>query len=173
MRIRVEQFCSLSSNPIWQSWLYKYDPVFNQELVNHLRSSTGCGANRVKMTEIMNRIVERGDEGLIVDFLKVHFPQMIEDDSRVVAVKTFNSRRDIPFDVSDANLLTFPRRAIIDGDQDTLKDLVSNFLSDKVGGDFVIVGNRAFVEYLPASDANLLGQVPIKNWLVSSWRNSR
>ena len=171
MRIRVEQFCNLSTNSQWQAWLYKYDSVLYQDLINHLRTTRGCSHNREKMVELMGVIESRsGGQNAIMEFLKSSFPSIIDYDGEVVSSA-------IPVTVApfewNGTQLTFPRRIILQHvDVNVLLENVKSFISDEIRVEYVIIGNKAYIEYVPSSHARILNQIPVKNWRVPVFKKT-
>lgn len=174
-QIKVDQFCGLSTSPAWQAWLYRFSADLYQELAAHLRTSKGCGANRDKMMELMTRInaTPQGSDKLL-EFLRGSFPHVVEQAAPQAAVPQVVSAPTparVPFERYDPRLLTFPRRQMFEGqDQSELTRRVHAFLADKVRSDWVIVGDKAYVEYVPSEHARVAGSVPEKNWLVTKWK---
>ena len=176
MRIRIEQFCNLSTNNAFQSWLYKYDGDLYQDLVNHLRASRGCAHNREKMVDLVGKIEARpGGRSAVMEFLRTSFPAMLEMDEGITppeAPITTNDS-DVPF-VFNGVQLTFPRRIILQhANLGVLQENVRNFVTGKLRVEYVIIGNKAYIEYVPVSHARVLGQIPEKNWRVVEFKKNR
>ena len=220
MRVKIEQFCGLSTNNTWQQWLYKFDITLYNELITHLRASLGCGHNRTKMLEIVDKIKLRPNGWTVfIDFLRTNFPNLLEDtvppsagagtgmpapdaiDPSRSTVSNVNAGTHVPglpaarfleadasihegvggtttlavpFEAHSANLLTFPRRIIlveqIAGD---LLPRVNSFIKDKVKYDYIIIGNQAFIEYIPGNNANIVDKIPVKSWRIAAFKATR
>jgi len=177
--IRVEAFCSLSTNDVWQAWLHKYDVVLYQELVEHLKVSRGCGHNREKMVELMGKIEAMpGGHQALVDFLKVSFPSMLDWSGADPVPQPVPQQLpgvelpQVPFVwTGSGSQLTFPRRAVLEHqDHNVLLENVRQLVSDKVKYDYVILGSRAYVEFVPATHAKIVDQIPDKNWKVTVYK---
>jgi len=161
----------LSTATAWQSWLRKHHPTLYADQLEQMRAKPGCKQNRLKMLEILRKITaDPISSDVLEDFLRHNFPYIIkeEPDDEIV----MDLVRDIPvFGYYDPALATIPRRIILsDKEPSKLEDLVQRFLVDKAAGDYVVVGHRAYVEYLPPSLGHLAAQTPDKNWLVKVWR---
>lgn len=173
MNIKADQFCGLSTSPTWQAWLYKFSPELYSELATHLRTSKGCGANRDKMMDLMAKIrtMPTGPDSLL-GFLQTSYPHMIDKSPAITATEPARpSGASVPFEHYDPKLLTFPRRLVLgDTDLPALHRKVRSFLSDKVRSDWAIVGNRAYIEFVPSEHARIAANIPEKNWLVTKWK---
>lgn len=174
--IRVESFCALSGNSQWQNWLYKYDITLYNELIAHLRVSRGCGHNREKMIDLMGKIEARpGGRDVIVEFLRANFPSMLDYAGAPVSKPAPSAvpgvqLPQVPFEWN-GNSLTFPKRAVLDNpDPAALRAEVDRLVSDKLRYDFVILQDKAYVEYVPANHAKILDQIPVSNWKVSLFK---
>ena len=152
-RVRVSQFCSLAKESKWQGWLQTIAPDLHSELIKHLTNSVSCKANQNKMTTIYQTLEERKLGLQVIKFLRKEYPHTLEEilqpqpilqpKSMLVAANT----QEV-FSYYKPTLLTFPQRQIFENnDIEALKKDVSAFLAGKVGGDYLIIGNRAYIEY--------------------------
>ena len=124
------------------------------------------------MTEILNNIYAAGDEIKLKEFLKASFPHVIkaETQTTVQRVKATNP----VFEHFDPKLLTIPRRHIISAtDHNQLELMTKGFISDKLIGDYIIVDNNAYIEYLTKDMEHLISAIPNKNWLIRKYRSQR
>src|SRR5208283_890312 len=113
--IKFDQLCSLATSHVWQQWLYAYDQGLYNELVDHLRGSKGCGHNREKMKQLVDRIVMRvGGQAALISFLQTNFPVILEEESTDGKLPNMVLNGSVrPFEW-DGVQLTFPRRAILE-----------------------------------------------------------
>jgi len=154
-RIRTRQYCALSKEAKWQSWLQSVSQELHDDLVAHLKSGPGCGANQAKMVEIQNKLERNGSLADMVRFLIKEYPFAVEkiDDVDSVkekfdAPKVVNKIRQDVFAHYNPRLLSFPQKAILhDDDLDNLSRKVKVFCAGKFGVDYIIVDNVAFIEY--------------------------
>ena len=179
MRIRIEQFCNLSTNNTFQRWLWAYDPDLYKELTNHLKVSKGCGSNREKMTVLIGKIEARpGGRNAVIEFLRTNFPAMLDQDNiheSSISDKQIESTvipSDVPF-LFNGVQLTFPRRIILHHPNlGVLQENLKNFIKDKLRIEYIIIGNKAYIEYVPVSHARVLNQIPEVNWQVPKFKRS-
>lgn len=159
MLVNTGHFCALSTNPQFLGWLQKFASDVYTSLVEHGRKSSGCSANTQKMLWVLDTISKRpGGEDSLALFLRDKFPH-------VIVVPKAAIKQSIVFDHYDPTLLTIPRRLILDSE-----DAARRFLADKPVGEYVVVEERAYIEYLPIELAGLLSQIPAENWRVRAWR---
>lgn len=164
--VKISQFCSLSSSPSWQAWLYNFSQDLYRLFMTKMQSSRGCNHNREIMQEILN-VIDGTPAGAdkLVEFLSKHYPHSL------IVVKrqaTPGSNNEV-FVLRNSRVVTYPRRVIIEGND--LGRRVKSFVIDKLKHDSVIIGSKAYIEYLTQDDAQIVSQVPLKNWLIAAWRS--
>lgn len=165
MKIKVEQFCSLATSPSFQTWLFHYDKGLYQQFVVRLREARGCSENRELMKTLLAGIERQGGADEVTDFLRKHYPNTIEG-----GVKALVGDYDKVFTHYNPNILTYPRRIIFTGPKRELQKKVREFLLDKLKSDHIVVGDRAYVEYLEESDASITDKIPLCNWQIAAYR---
>lgn len=165
MKVKVEQFCSLATSPSFQSWLFHHNDGLYRKFIIRLRESRGCNDNRELMKSLLAEIQEHGGGDEIATFLQRHYPTMIEG-----GVQTSAGDYDDVFTHYNPNILTYPRRIIFTGPKRQLQKRVREFVLDKLKSDHIIVGDRAYVEYLEKADAAIADKVPLDNWQIAAYR---
>jgi len=119
------------------------------------------------MLEVLNKIIKAGGEPRLLKFLKQTFPH-------VLAPAVIQAAPHIAvFSYYNPALLTIPRRQIIfgSGGQD-LELAVKQFIQDKPIADSLILGNTAYIEYLPAELVHLASQIKSENWEIKKYRQA-
>jgi hypothetical protein len=173
INLKVEKFCSLVDSPSWQAWLWKFDHNLYNKFMAGLRASKNCTQNSELMIIILNMIqdVHGGSEKLF-EFITSNYPHMLAgEDSQPLRVETpQNVSGDNIFPNYVPGVLTYPRRIILVGNGQSLKKRVNSFVLDKIKHDTLIVGDKAYIEYLTAADSNILAHLPMKNWLIAAYR---
>ena len=171
MRLRLDQFCYLATSPAWLAWLHDLSSDLYSDFADHLRHKASCRANADKMLEMLRRITAvAGQEDKLEAFLRQTFPHVLIDDRPQPTAPASPRPAQPVFPHYDPNLITIPRRRVLSGAGAALEQAVATFLADKVEGDFVIVNNLAYIEYLPRELDHLVGRVPEANWLVRRYR---
>lgn len=172
MRIRVDKFCSLSTSPPWQAWLYHFNGDLCRRFLKRLQESRGCNHNRDLMMETLTEVEKLDGGDRLIAFLTQHYPHMlVAETGEKVPAQAASARvgsGDEIFEHYNPNILTYPRRMIFEGPD--LQRVVRSFLVDKIKSDFVIVGDKAYVEYLTRDDSGVMNSIPVKNWLIAAWR---
>ena len=168
MRINTNKFCSLSTSPSWQAWLFHFNAAIYKQFMGKLRESRGCTHSRDIMIELLADIDKiEGGTTKLGDFLKQQYPHMLIG----VEADTKPSQKVVDTNIFpnfNPSIKTYPRRIIFNGGN--LKKKVHEFLLDKLKSDSVIINEQAFVEYVDRSDHAIVDQIPAKNWLISQWR---
>lgn len=119
------------------------------------------------MVEVLAEIDKAGGNDKLLAYLHQHYPHiLVSKQAAPAAVKD----SDEIFENYNPDLLTYPRRIIFEGEASELRSKVQSFLVDKIKSDFVIVGDRAYVEYLTSEDTAIKDLIPITNWRVALWR---
>ncbi len=158
MLLNTIHFCGLSSDPKFLTWIRGVALDIHDNLAGHTRESSGCTANTRKMLWVLDQLVRRpGLESSLISFLRENHPHVITE------APTANKSTPV-FDHYDPTLLTIPRRLILDNE-----GMAQQFLHEKVG-EYVMVDDKAYIEYLPKELAGLLPQIPNENWQTRAWR---
>lgn len=161
MDIREGTFCGLARNPEWQKWLLEIAPDLHAQLLDTLEHSRGCHTNRDKMLEILSVLKIREKMPEFEQLVRERFPYVEDKKSGIKAKlnkkqQKFTTQRPIPttrdehgvFKIYKPHLLTFPAKIIIsDKDRNSLERRLFHFIRNKIGVDYLIIGNRAYVEY--------------------------
>jgi len=176
MNINVGTFCSLATAPEWQTWLYNYSKEYYKDLISHLRTSTGCGSNSAKMTEILNKITNDSGGPKLEAFLSQAFPQVMnkpkcgakEVRKNVVVKSAQKMNLHNVFEYYNPSLMTYPRRLIMSGSG--LEKKVSDFLRNKNVHEHIVIEDRAYIEYLNPEENNLAKDIPEHNWQIKKYR---
>ena len=114
------------------------------------------------MLEILPLLENRGKKIVLAQFLAKHFPNMIaldEEDEELLRLEKYFL----------ANALTFPRRMIIT-DADDINKVLMSFLDGKIQYEYVLVGNKAYVEYLTEEDTDIQKILPEGKWLLKAYK---
>jgi len=175
MKIKVDRFCGLATSTEWQTWLFEHNREYYKELINHLRTSNGCNSNGKKMAELLEKINEDPKSSKdLQEFLSSKFPHVIDrsssDFSPIKTLSVENLNAHGVFDHYDPNLLTYPKRIILKGEN--ISNIVDNFVNDKIMASHVIIDDTAYIEYLTEFDKHLIEQIPNENWQTKSYKNS-
>lgn len=166
MKIKTEQFCSLATSPSFQSWLYHHDVELYRTFISLLQNSSGCSQNRELMLQLLTDVQDRGIGGELADFISKHYPHLIEGNNKQVN----NLSGGDVFKDFNPNILTYPHRAIFRGDPRTLNKMAVEFLLDKLKGDYIVVGDKLYIEYLEKSDKSIVDSIPLSNWQIANYR---
>jgi hypothetical protein len=114
------------------------------------------------MMKILDSIIKEPDgEKKLVIFLNASFPHVLSTPKAAMRV-------DDVFGHYDPSLLTVPRRRVFDNEF-----AAREFLADKPVGEYVIVGSKVYVEYLPSDLVGLMPSIPAGNWLVREYRKRK
>lgn len=166
MKVKIRQFCSLATSPSWQAWLFHYNNDIYTKFIKSLRESHGCTDTRELMQELLIEIQNGGGGVELFEFLSKHYPYMIESDNN----ENIEDGYDDIFVHYNPKILTYPRRLILTGEKRELLKRIKEFLLDKIKSDYIIIRNKAYIEYLEKCDAALVDEIPIENWMISKYR---
>jgi hypothetical protein len=152
-RVKTKQYCSLSKNQKWQSWLQSVSQELYDDLMNHHLANHGCKSNHIKMMEIQRKLNAKKLLPSMVQFLLKEFPNTVEEvktptvKPKVKPIKISNDDKGV-FGYYNPKLLTFPQKIIIENDnKEELERQVHDFCKDKIDTDYLIIGNKAYIEY--------------------------
>lgn len=167
MKVKIDKFCSIAPSSAWQAWLYNFDVVLYNKFFERFKISKGCGQTRELMVEILRDIESAGGGDKLLDFLRANCRYALVDDEQPVAFVGSSS----DFAGFNSRLLTFPHRMVFDGDD--VESVVREFVADKLKFDYVIVGSRAYVEFLRHDEVNLLDSIPSQSWITTNYKLSK
>jgi len=174
-KLNTSKFCALSRNSDFNKWLKDTASDLHSTLVR-VRKTPGCKSNREYMMIIYRDLYKRGKGEELETFIKSRFSYLIEKEIEAkfpgVPVQTVDkirpkSLKKIPFKNEEMNkhkvfkiykpsMLMFPqKRILMDDSGELLLKLVKKFLSDKIGSDFIIIENRAYIEYFDQKYATI------------------
>jgi hypothetical protein len=180
-RVRSKQFCILSREMLWQSWLHSVAPDLYDDLIKHLETSSGCRSNTIKMEIIQKQLEIRGMSSKMVTFLLKNYPATVEEVHEPSDLPT-GPKSDILlagasqsiFKSYNPNLLTFPQRLIFENnDVDVLYRDTLEFIRNKVSVDYLIIDNRSYIEYFKTKYAAESKVIKMNNRELYRYRQSR
>jgi hypothetical protein len=178
-RVKTQQFCSLCREMRWQSWLNSVAPDLYKALVDHLSYSRSCRANHQAMVEIINKLEQRKIIEKMVQFLIKEYPYAVEemkDKPKPPSASRVLDRIDDQnvFLVYRPNLLTHPQKLVMENeDRPALHRDIMNFIVDKVSCDYIIVGNRAYIEYFKSKFSMESQKIPYNSREIYKYRLKR
>jgi len=172
--IKTSAFCGLSRSKDWQNWLEETAPDLHASLMTTVGSAVGCRANSNKMMDIYFDLNKRGLEPQLITFLKRRFPWIIKGEKPTQQPSiVFPTQRvqNYPKDWASYNkhgvfgvyrpdILSFPQKLIIIDSPDRLMQRVQHFAQDKLAVDYIIIDDRAYIEYFDSKYAMIVDKFP-------------
>lgn len=186
MIIRVDSFCGLARNQDWHKFLEATAPDLFKELIGFLRTATGCRSVKAKMMAIYQKLYQRGKGNDFENLMRRRFPYIIKSDDsppkpppKPVAKKVITKKvvteeelnKHGVFRIYKPNILTFPHKLIIvDKDHTSLMAKVKDFLRDKIEIDYLIIEDRAYIEYLLNKYKDAEDKLDVRSLEISQYR---
>jgi len=179
MKVKTGTFCSLARHADWQAWLKIVAPKLLQDLENTINSHKGCRANSNKMMDIYHDLYKTGHGKKFEDFITQRFPWLIEDQTKptpsqikkkITTIKkkgyisqpnptNYNElNKHKVFNFYRPNILSFPQKLILTGDN--LFDRVHDFIKNKIGVDYIILDDTAYIEYFEQKHTDVVDKIP-------------
>lgn len=157
-KIKQNQFCALSKNSNWQEWLRSNAIDLYYDLKDHLKGSTSCNSNKKKMIKIRKALHDKGLDKELLKFLKVFYPTILtpildnsssdHSDTKIKTSKPEDLNKHKVFGAFFPGILVFPHKFIIaDFNRDNLMKRLRRFIKNKLSIDYIIIGDRAYIEY--------------------------
>lgn len=121
--------------------------------MGHLSVSKSCKSNKEVMVSIYHELIKRKLDGELITFLRQYYPIAVRLDPASTSESTKKSIRSDSnkhgvFKFYRPHLLTFPQKMIfIDDDRNKLLSRVKRFVSNKISVDYIIIDDRAYIEY--------------------------
>lgn len=170
MEIKVGHFCGLSSSTLFRNWLKKASLQLYDLIVN--TQSKGCRSKQEKMIEVKNKLYAMGKGPDLEEFIRTNYPYMVLKDeptkaklpqSITVTEKQTNHIENINthkvFKTYRPDLLTFPHKYIIVDNPQSLQDKINAFIKDKVGVDYLIIDDHAYIEYFNKRYSDVVSKI--------------
>lgn len=185
MQIRISEFCGLSRAKLWQDWLQNIATDLYTNLIKILSDPKGgCKKNTQAMVDIYSELLKRKLGDKLNEFLKKEFPNVIDNSPKSVFFKPKKSNIDAEKykSIKEANkhkvfknynpsLLTFPQKLIIiDPDISELQKKINTFIMDKVSTEYVIIEDRAYIEYFLQKYKSEALKYPKELSEINKWR---
>jgi hypothetical protein len=154
------------------------------------RKPTGCKGNREVMLQIHAGLYAKNKGDEFEKFIRNNYPHIIEDAALVNQIKETAAETTVPdisFDMrviaDDKNLnkhgvfpsynpdiLMFPHRHIIVGDNNTLTQAINEFSKGKHILDWIVVDDRAYIEWLSDKYISILEQIPEHQFQIRRYK---
>lgn len=188
MEIHTHSFCGISQSEDWQNWLAEIDEELHADLMITLNQRKGCRTNSNKMKEIYVKLYENGNGLAFEDFITRRFPWLIKSHKQVQpkidqqpTQTTKPTKPLIPQEAADLNkhqvfkayrpnILSFPQKLIISGNPSNLQKHIQTFCRDKLAVDWIIIEDRAYIEYFLPKFANLISRFPREKREIYQYR---
>jgi hypothetical protein len=170
-KINSNEFCYLAKSELFLTWLQNLSSDMHVDLINFLASGKGCSENRAKMYDLLQAIVNNRQWAVALEsFLVRNFPNMLVDDAKPQAQASSRGadNKHKVFAYYDPSLATFPRRIIFSSDD--LQKQVRDFCAKQFYCEWIIVEDRAYVEYVPHNAAVNKSEIPEKNWQIRAFK---
>ena len=151
-------FCTLLHNKDWHTWLNFYDNDIYDEVLKSQRMN--CANGKIFVNKILNKIYDKGGKDDFMAFAIRAMPAMIRKMTKNIDNPVF------PF--YNPHVLSFPRRLIIKGNN--LKNKVEDFIRDKCGVDYLIIGDSAYVEYFDYQHKDMISKIDPTDRQIQKFR---
>lgn len=182
MQVRINQFCGLSRNKKWKNWLKSAAPDLEESLTGMQKEGASCKKNTNRMIEIYNELLKRGKGEDLELFLSKEFPAILvkktelrRGKQRKAPLNKYKNIREANkhgvFAHYDPKILTFPqKRIIIDPDTVSLEKKVRSFISDKLNADYIMIEDRAYIEFFLPKYRKEAREFPSYMREIEKWR---
>ena len=151
-------FCALLHNKDWHKWLSFYDNDMHDKVLKSQRMN--CANSKVLVSNILNNIYKNGSKDDFMAFAIRAMPAMI---------RRVTKNMDNPvFPFYNPHILSFPRRLIIKGNN--LKSKVDEFVRDKCGVDYLIIGDSAYIEYFDYQHKDMISKIGPEDRQIQKFR---
>lgn len=186
MKVRISHFCALSRAEDWQNWLSSVAPDLLESLQKTINRG-GCKDVSDEMIRIYKEIYARNFGPKFETLIRNRFPYIIDSGVNKRAIKPAPTVNKVPnkyprisvikgddflFKNYSPGLLTFPQRIIFSGKLEQLQEAINKFVADKVGVDYVIIGNKAYIEYFESKYKDIVNKVAPEKREIFKYKQS-
>ena len=166
MKLVLSQLCNLSISQSWHNWLYDFDKNIYTHFIQMMRDAKNCSDNKKVMLKIVNEIRRSEDAAIFYEYLHLNHPLAITGHRYDNAVNQV-------FKDYDPNIKTYPKRIIMSNDNEKiLLNRVRSFTRNKICCDYIIIDDKAYIEYLDNDELEVIDSIPNKNWLIAAYRKN-
>lgn len=182
LKLKKNLFCGLSKERDFTDWLREVDINSYNELMAS-RSNFSCKENTTVMMALYQKLYTKGKGKLLEGFLQRRYPMIIDtSDEKPTEYQEFQSKvknnlqlgrskkaylqsggdlnKHGVFKHYNPKILSFPQKKILkNNDPAKLMDAVKHFISGKLGVDYIIVEDRAYIEYFEQQYASAVDKL--------------
>lgn len=166
--LKTSQFCALAQDAQWQTWLKGVAEDLSNSLKMHLKNSKSCKSNREFMMILRKKLKDRNLDDKLLKFLQNVFPIVLKPideeprSSRKVISTPEELNKHKVFKMFKPRLLTFPHKMIIvDENRGSLQRRVRKFAKTKIHVDWIILEDRAYIEYFESRFREEAEKIPV------------
>jgi hypothetical protein len=188
MIIDATLYCGLSRRADFQEWLKSVSIECHEELISWLKLGKSCSKNKIKMTDIYEKLKIKGLDDELIKFLQSRYPHMLIHTNSKIDIVAKPKQQNIQITIDDANhhkifkvykpgLLMIPQQIIfVNDDYDFIYNQTISFIRNKINTDYIILKGEQFwhsyIEYFDKRYANyvdkLLGNRQIKLYKIKN-----
>lgn len=167
IKLKTSQFCGIARNKDWQLWLKDIDQDLYDQL-NKTIGNNGCRSVMKIMIDIYKSLYDNGHGKKLEDFVNRRFPYIIDNVPHTFKSKKSLNTESVVFKCYKPHILTFPHKLILEGEN--LEQRVRDFLYDKIDYDYIIVDNKAYIEYFNSQYKNVAIKIPPEQREIHCYR---
>lgn len=185
LSLKTNLFCGISNRANWKQWLRSQAPDLHDKLAEVQRQSS-CKQNTATMKDIRTELYKRNLGNKFEEFIRMNYPSIIElsptqspkpaqstqqqpQQQRPIAAATVNKHN--VFKNYKPGMLTFPHKKIfINPNKAHLEAIVQAFIKDKLGVDYIIIEDHAYVEYFNPAHAEFVNKVRTESRDIYQYR---
>lgn len=186
--IKTGAFCGLSRSEDFQQWLKVTAEDLYDDLIKTLTAAKGCRANTNKMMEVYSKLSEKGLEPHLISFLQRRFPWILKGGKKPETFTPGKLKEEVPgkrkyakttvdvtnkhnvFKAYKPNVLSFPQKLVMVGNPATLYQEVQKFAHNKLGVDYLIIEDHAYIEYFDIKYAAVVDKIPRESRDIYNYR---
>ena len=177
MPISVAKLTELFGHDKLRNWIKRHSPMRLREVDDLLNTGAAESAVQAKVVQIYNEIYGSKFKDDFIELIKTNYPDAIvqvQSDMPLYA-KLMVAASDDPnkvFSCYHPNLLRFPMQIMFfSRDGSELEQAIIGFRARlKNRSEFLIIGNRGYVEYIPENHRQHL--IPEGNWEIKKHKPS-
>lgn len=177
MLINKSKLKELFSSKSFNKWLKAKDSQKQSDLKNILKSNLNDHLLEAQLINIYNYLASSSIRDEFKQFIIDNFNHIItnedEIDMPLHADMIIDHDANNIFTNYDPSLLRFPMQIILsNSDQQKLKLAIKSFTSnlDNIY-EAMIVGNNAYIEYVPNNHSDIVNKIPADSWEIRKYKN--
>jgi len=171
MQINIDNFMGLFERRGFIKFMAIHMPELLKLHGNAVASGASVSAMRNVCLEIYNKLRVSPNWPKFVAMMESKFRDSASELSNTAKMMMpATEDKNGVFSCYDPQSLRFPMQMMFRGDTKLLPSVISEFTSNTIAAESVIIGGFGYVEYMPTNFEGFVDNIPDNNWEIRIWK---